>query len=245
MEKFGKHCRDKDLSDATVNRSLATYRQMGRRLFDWNKIPKPFPMIKLKPERNYRTYVISFDEEKRLMDAALHDGSAFVWLFISIGLGTGLWHGEILGARFEHFDAVRRRLNVLVKGGSWRKQSLTRGVVSILERERSMAVDPDGWIFPSNRSKSGHITSMKSAFARCVKIAGMEPNTVIPHAMRHTAISRLAATGADIKTLQEFSGHLSMSMFLRYAHSQDRTVDAALDRMEGRTIVEHPAMRKP
>ena len=201
-------------------------------------------MIKLKPERNYRTYVISFDEEKRLMDAALHDGSAFVWLFISIGLGTGLRHGEILGARFEHFDAVRRRLNVLVKGGSWRKQSLTRGVVSILERERSMAVDPDGWIFPSNRSKSGHITSMKSAFARCVKIAGMEPNTVIPHAMRHTAISRLAATGADIKTLQEFSGHLSMSMVLRYAHSQDRTVDAALDRMEGRTIIEHPAMRK-
>ena len=202
-------------------------------------------MIKLKPESNYRTYVISFDEEKRLMDAALHDGSAFVWLFISIGLATGLRHGEILGARIEHFDAVRRRLNVLVKGGSWRKQPLTRGVVSILERERSMAVDPDGWIFPSNRSKSGHITSMKSAFARCVKIAGMEPNTVIPHAMRHTAISRLAATGADIKTLQEFSGHLSMSMFLRYAHSQDRTVDAALDRMEGRTIVEHPAMRKP
>ena len=69
------------------------------------------------------------------MDAALHDGSALVWLFVSIGLDTGRRHGEILGARLEHFDAVRRRLNVLVKGGSWPKQPLTRGVVSILVRD--------------------------------------------------------------------------------------------------------------
>jgi len=75
------------------------------------------------------------------LDTALHDGSAFVWLFISIGLDTGRRHGEILGARLEHFDAVRRRLNVLVKGGSWPKQPLTRGVVSILVRDWSSPIE--------------------------------------------------------------------------------------------------------
>ena len=63
--------------------------------------------------------------------------------------------------------------------------------------------------------------------------------------MRHTAISRLALIGADIKTLQEFSGHQSIAMVLRYAHAQDQAVNRALDRMEEGTVVEHPGIRKP
>jgi integrase len=54
--------------------------------------------------------------------------------------------------------------------------------------------------------------------------------------MRHTAITRLASSGADIKTIQEFSGHESLQMVMRYAHAQDRAVDLALDRLER----EHP-----
>jgi integrase len=61
--------------------------------------------------------------------------------------------------------------------------------------------------------------------------------------MRHTAITRLAATGTDIKTIQEFSGHESLTMVLRYAHAQDRAIDSALDRFERGTIAEHPRVR--
>jgi integrase len=50
--------------------------------------------------------------------------------------------------------------------------------------------------------------------------------------MHHTAITRLALSGADIKTIQEFSGHETLQMVLRYAHAQDRAVDRALDCME-------------
>jgi Phage integrase family len=38
--------------------------------------------------------------------------------------------------------------------------------------------------------------------------------------MRHTAVTRIAETGADIKTIQEFSGHESLQMALRYAHAK-------------------------
>jgi integrase len=62
--------------------------------------------------------------------------------------------------------------------------------------------------------------------------------------MRHTAITRLAVTGADIKTIQEFSGHESLQMVLRYAHALDRAVDRALDRMEGADVVERSANTK-
>ena len=81
-------------------------------------------------------------------------------------------------------------------------------MTEILEREREMAEGPDGWLFPSPNSASGHIEDMKTAFGRCVIRAGIDPKAVIPHTMRHTAISNLAATGADIPTIQTFSGHL-------------------------------------
>ena len=70
----------------------------------------------------------------------------------------------------------------------------------------------------------------------------MNPVFVIPHVMRHTAITRLAEN-ADIKTIQEFSGHETAAMVLRYAHPQDDAINRALDKMENGTIVEHPAAR--
>jgi integrase len=161
-------------------------------------------------------------------------------LFIKIGLATGLRHSEILSARFEHFNQTRRRLGVCVKGGKWRQQP-ARGITNILAKEREMAPDQDGWIFPSKITVSGHIEQMNAAFTRCVKHAGLDPKAVTPHVMRHTAITRLAVSGADIKTIQEFSGHESLQMVLRYAHAQDRAVDRALDRIEGAEVVEHSA----
>jgi hypothetical protein len=50
------------------------------------------------------------------------------------------------------------------------------------------------------------------------------------------APGRLASSGADIKTIQEYSGHESLQMVMRNAHAQDRAVDLALDRLER----EHP-----
>lgn len=241
VQKFRSQARDGGLTDATINRVLATFRRMGRRLQQWSVMPNALPVVKLEPERNRRTYVISEDEEQRLLAAALNDSQPYIWLFIKVGLATGLRHTEILSARFDQFDASRRRLRVRVKGGKWRNQPLTRGITELLQKERGMAAAPDGWIFPSKGTDSGHIEHLSKSFARCIKAAGMNPDVVTPHVMRHTAITRLATTGADIKTIQEFSGHESLTMVLRYAHAQDRAVDAALDKMEGGTVVEHPA----
>jgi integrase len=95
-----------------------------------------------------------------------------------------------------------------------------------------MAENQNGYMFPSKISKTGHIPHVSSAFARCVSRAKLNPKVITPHTMRHTAITRLAISGADIKTIQQFFGHESLEMVLRYAHAQDRAIDAALDRLE-------------
>jgi integrase len=238
IQKFQADCRRKELAEATINRILATYRRMSRRLVSWKIIPAPLAMVKLQQEQNARDYVISADEECRLLEAAKGDAHPYIWLFVKLGLATSLRHSEMLSARFENFDPEKRRLRVRVKGGRWRHQPLGRSICGVLLKEREMALDPSGWIFPSSRSKSGHIESMEDSFARCVRAAGMHPAVVVPHVMRHTAITRLAGTGADIKTIQAFSGHLSVAMVLRYAHAQAHVIDNALDRLDGGTVVE-------
>lgn len=242
VEKFRNDMLRRGHKLGNINRLLSTYRHMGHRLSDQGIIPSPFPMIKLQEPDNRRNRVLTHKEESVLLEAALDDSNSFSWLFVRLGLSTGLRHSEILSARFDGFDKARRRLRVRVKGGRIREQPLSTELAEILQREREMAEDPEGWLFPSPRSTSGHIEDMKTAFRRCVIRAKLDPREVIPHTMRHTAVSNMAATGADIPTIQAFSGHLSLKMAMRYAHARDQRVDEAVDRMEkAKTKVEQIA----
>ncbi len=232
VEKFRTDMLRRSHKLGHINRVLSTFRHMGNRLADQGQIPSPFPMIKLQEPDNRRNRVLTHEEESALLESALDDSNSYAWLFVRLGLSTGLRHSEILSARFDGFDPGRRRLRVRVKGGRIREQPLSSEVTEILKREQEMAQDPDGWLFPSSRSASGHVQDMKTAFLRCVSRAGLDPKQVIPHTMRHTAITNLAATGAEIPTIQAFSGHLSLKMIMRYAHARDKRVDEAVDRME-------------
>ena len=244
IEKYKRWCGEKGLSEGTINRTLATFRRMGRRLYEETIITDPFVPVKIPREKTRRTFVLSPEEEVRLIEASLGDSNPYIWLFIKMALATSLRHSEILGASFLGFDPQRRRLRVLVKGGKWRDQPLPRSITEILIREREMTADPDGWIFPNPRTKTGHYDRMVKSFRRCVVKADLDPKIVTPHTFRHTAITRLVAAGADVKTVQEFSGHESIEMVMRYTHSQDRAVDLALDKLEQRTVVELAIVQK-
>jgi integrase len=232
IETFHSQCRKAGLSDTTVNRVLATLRRMGRKLVEWQMIKRAFPTPKLARERNERTRVISKEEEKLLLDAALADCHPYIWVFVKIGLATALRHSEILRMRFENFDPLRRRFRVLTKGGRWREQPLTRSIANLLVQLKRSSPSREGWVFPSEKGQQGHIPHLSAVFRRCVKRAGLDPRSITPHIMRHTAITRLASTGADIKTIQSFSGHESLEMIMRYAHRVDHAIDNALEKLD-------------
>lgn len=238
LEKYRKARKSRGLAAGTVNRHLATYRHMAAKLYEWGLVDAPMPMIKLEGERNRREYVLDREGKNALLESALRDSNSRIWLFIMIGLHTSLRHAEILSARFEHFDAARLKLRVRVKGGIWRNQPLTPTVAKVLTSERQMASDQDGWIFPNSRSRSGHTESMKAAFRRVVIGAGLDPKQVTPHTMRHTAITEMAETGAEGRTIQAFSGHKSREMVWRYTHARDQRVNEAMQRFDSESFGE-------
>ncbi len=234
LEKFRNRCQGRGLSNATIYQLFATYRHMGRKLLEWGDIRFALPIIRLGPVENRRDFVLDDAGKARLLEAALADSNPYIWLFIMLGLHTSLRHSEILSARFEHLDAKRRRLRVKVKGGRWREQPLTRTIGEILEREQEMATDPEGWVFPNPKSANGHYKSMKAPFRRVAVAAGLDPSTVTPHTLRHTAITDMAETGAAIQTVQVFSGHRTTEMMMRYIHAREQRVNEALDQFEAR-----------
>ncbi|WP_333605986.1 tyrosine-type recombinase/integrase [Novosphingobium sp.] len=95
-----------------------------------------------------------------------------------------------------------------------------------------MEDDPDGWVFPNlilKQAKSPHRTNMGRPFQRAVVRAGLDPDKVTPHVMRHTAITRLVKAKVDLPTIQKISGHKTLAMVLRYTHVYGEHIDSAIE----------------
>ena len=55
--------------------------------------------------------------------------------------------------------------------------------------------------------------------------------------MRHTAITALVQAGVDLPTIQEISGHKTITMVLRYAYVHGQHIDRGI-KVIGRTLPE-------
>jgi integrase len=67
---------------------------------------------------------------------------------------------------------------------------------------------------------------LKGGFKQACKKAGI--SDVTWHTLRHTFASRLVARGVDIVTVQELLGHSTVTMTMRYAHTNLHAKQAAV-----------------
>jgi site-specific recombinase XerD len=67
-----------------------------------------------------------------------------------------------------------------------------------------------------------------------VTAAGLNPDEVVRHTLRHTAITHLVQAGVDLPTVKRISGHKTLSMVERYAHQNGAHIHAAMEKLEAR-----------
>lgn len=75
---------------------------------------------------------------------------------------------------------------------------------------------------------------IQEPFRRVVARAGLNLREIVPHTLRHTAISHLVQAGVDLPTVQRISGHKTLAMVARYAHQNGSHIQAAMDKLESR-----------
>ena len=66
-----------------------------------------------------------------------------------------------------------------------------------------------------------------------IQKAGLAGQGITPHKLRHTFATHLIRNGVDIRTVQELPGHSELETTGKYLHSDTRTKQAAVGKLDG------------
>ncbi len=141
---------------------------------------------------------------------------------------TGMRVSELVSLPRDVLAGDARVLTIKGKGGRERLVPLNSKARAALEhylqlgRESNDAVAATvatKWLFPS-KSTQGHLTRQR--FAQDLKDlaaeAGVDPDRISPHVLRHAFASHLLDRGADLRSVQQLLGHADISTTEIYTH---------------------------
>ncbi|WP_313900881.1 site-specific tyrosine recombinase XerD [Methylobacterium sp. J-026] len=140
---------------------------------------------------------------------------------------TGLRVSELVALPRAAGASLEPYLFIKGKGGRERLVPLTEAARAAMSAHLAAVPEDCAWLFPAD-SDSGHLT--RQAFARDLKAvaleAGLRPDRVSPHVLRHAFASHLLQNGADLRIVQELLGHADISTTQIYTHVLDERLKA-------------------
>lgn len=236
------------LAPATRARRLSAIRQIYRFGFEegWRA---DNPAIRIKgPQRAKRLpKTLSEDEVDRLLLAATEHGRPVDRLrntcLMELLYATGMRVSELVSLPVSAGRGDPKMLLVRGKGGKERMVPLSPpardAMAAWIERRDEMedlarlekGSAPSKFLFAS-RGKSGFLT--RHRFYLLIKeiavAAGVSPETVTPHTLRHAFATHLLAHGADLRAIQTLLGHADIGTTEIYTHVlEERLRDLVLE----------------
>jgi integrase len=214
------------VADSTVNRELALLKRMFNLAITWDLYSGLNPVRKVKffREFNNRLRILSPEEEKKLVQNAI----PYLQDLICFALNTGLRTGEIFSLRWSHVDLQRGILAVFAsKTQTIREIPINSETRKVLE---AWKLNKKNEIVFYNPQTGKPFVDLKTGFALACERAGI--SDVTWHTLRHTFASRLVNSGVDIVTVKELLGHSSISVTMRYAHTNIESKRAAVEKLD-------------
>ena len=218
------------LSPATIARRVAAVRSFFRHLVLLGaRTDSPAAALELPRRRRKLPRTLSPAEAQRLIDAAA--GSTPCALrdraLVELLYGAGLRVSEAVGLEKTGIDLEQRLVRCTGKGNKERVVPVGRHAVEALRRYLA-----HGRPYLDRRHRpelflnaQGGALTRAGAFLILRKLAasaGLEPERVHPHLLRHSFATHLLEGGADLRSVQEMLGHADLSTTERYTHVSDR-----------------------
>jgi integrase/recombinase XerD len=230
LQAYVAQMRADGLAASTIARRVAAIRSFFRHqvLVD-ARTENPAAALELPRRRRALPKTLSPGEVERLIDAAtgvtpraLRDQALVELLY-----GAGLRVSEAVGLDKAGVDVENRLVRALGKGSKERIVPLGRPAVDALNRYLAR-----GRPYLDKRHRSelflnaqGGPLTRAGAFLILRKLAekaGLEPERVHPHLLRHSFATHLLEGGADLRSVQEMLGHADLATTELYTHVSDR-----------------------
>ncbi|HEV8179413.1 MAG TPA: tyrosine recombinase [Gaiellaceae bacterium] len=218
------------LAPTTVARRLAAVRSFFRhQVLLGVRTDNPAANVELPKRRRTLPRTLSPSEVERLLDAAagttpraLRDRALAELLY-----GAGLRVSEAVSLDRQSVDLENRLVRCLGKGNKERVVPIGREAVDALRRYVSRGRP---YLERRNRpelflnANGGPLTraGVFLILRRLAAKAGLEPERIHPHLLRHSFATHLLEGGADLRAVQEMLGHADLATTELYTHVSDR-----------------------
>lgn len=192
---------------------------------DWDLYlsSNPLRRVKFFQEVNTGSRVLSLEEESRL----LANATPAIQDIVVYALNTGSRIGEIFSLRWQNVDLERNLITV------FSPKTQKTGLVPINSDVRRILefwvlVRKNEFVF-YNQETGKPFVDLDAGLELACKKAGI--TGVTWHTLRHTFASRLLERGVDIMTVKELLGHSTVTVTMRYTHSNLDSKVAAVGKL--------------
>ena len=243
IQAYLKMLSDGGLSSATAARRLSALRQFFKFLYAEGLRPdNPCSVIDTPHQGRPLPKTLSEEEVNLLLDHAASlekaEGSRLHCL-MEVLYATGLRVTELVSLPVNAASKGTGVITVKGKGGRERLVPLSQTAQDAINAylphrkhflDKAGRANAQSFLFPS-RGKSGHLT--RHRFGQLLKElameAGIEPDRLSPHTLRHAFASHLLAHGADLRSVQQMLGHADISTTQIYTHVLEERLKALVE----------------
>jgi integrase/recombinase XerD len=208
---------------AALRRFFAFLQEEGFRADDPGKaLPRPGAARPLPKVLDRADIDRLFAEIERRL-AAEHPPLADIRLSALIELlyGSGLRATELVSLPRAAIASDRPFIILKGKGGRERLVPISDRARAAVARWRALVPSDQPWLFPSGKKHLSRVRLFQIVKALAVA-AGIPPDRVGPHGLRHAFATHLLEGGADLRALQAMLGHADIATTQIYTHVDSR-----------------------
>lgn len=213
-------------SPHSTNSALRTLSRLLGKARDW-KLIREVPRIK-KAKVYPRDRMVTTRDEKELLPASPHPLKDV----LTIMLDCGMRNGEVVRMRWEYVNWEGTfYFNPQGKTRKARRAvPLSERVIGVLKGRREEDQN-EGWVFPSKKSRSGHIelSGLEHMFRKVARRLGI-PESLKLYCARHTFGTVAMAETRNPGLVKDVMGHESLSTTMGYLHPDVLQIKHVIDR---------------